>query len=603
MKMYTSLGVVFCALYLAALGIAEGRTLQTEHLKRWLASSNLRPIELNVNGDRFTVHENPGLLTRYFAARETNTLTFDRDFDPLIGSYTPLHKQCADDVRENLYRFRDRDPPIEMLEDIDWSIDPLSDPNWQLQFHRLTFLDCMMIGFIETRDEWYIDRLKWVVADWIQDNMHPDPANPRFAWYDHAIPIRMINIVRAFEFLRREERLDRVFVRDALRLVAIHADILADEEFIYKRGHNHGLDQSFRLLQVAHYFPEMANAEHWRATALERISFETSVAMTDEGVHVENSPMYHDGISVYIAKIFSAMVELGEDTPEHSLRFQQDALAFTTAILRPDGAYPQLGDSAPGREPRARYPDLDVPEWMEDFRKRHPGEQHFAWEQSGYYVYRNGWDQASTHVVVKCGFLSGGHRHHDDGNILLYAAEEDWLIDSGMYGYSSDPDEQRLRNAVMQPEAHNISMPLGATPIRQPYGSGLSSIPGGVGCETPMFEGHIYTRQVRVSSQEIEIMDSFQSEEPSEYQTLFRVPIDKTIAVDGSRITISSVNHDIAIEAKDATGSIQIVVGDTGDFVSIETTAYREHRDAQTIIVPHEGTARFTIDLSGLPGS
>lgn len=121
--------------------------------------------------------------------------------------------------------------------------------------------------------------------------------------------------------------------------------------------------------------------------------------------------------------------------------------------------------------------------------------------------------------MLKCGYLAYGHRHNDDGHILLYGLGEDWLIDSGMYGYKYD----QIRDYITSPSAHNLSFPYetkGSPPSDKKRINSLNTRlkkyennwgiieadNNHVICESHIFKGYTYKRKLDIIGDQFGIL-------------------------------------------------------------------------------------------------
>src|SRR5690606_16367267 len=113
---------------------------------------------------------------------------------------------------------------------------------------------------------------------------------------------------------------------------------------------NHGFDQSDILLRTCLIFPDCNELKAARTVSRERLLDEISFAFTDQGVHKENSPGYHQYMMARL-KSLSAYKELGDDelaaTGEIVL---ENAKRFLKAITLPDGTLPIIGDTRGGEK-------------------------------------------------------------------------------------------------------------------------------------------------------------------------------------------------------------------------------------------------------------
>jgi Heparinase II/III-like protein. len=333
--------------------------------------------------------------------------------------------------------------------------------------------------------------------------------DPVFSWGDHTTPLRLKRLVRVFAGLF--DQVDSQVRERLARMIAEHSDRLLHDAALVRSHHNHALDQVYSLALAKRHMPFLPIPE---AELVRRLAIERKHLLSSESVVVENSPGYQSWIPARIAEC----QRLLHGEPDATMLAQ--AQAFIDWIARPDGTYPDIGDTAPGKPASITSRPLGT----------------CAFPHAGYVVHRS----KEVHCVVKCGFLSHAHRHADDGALQLHAFGQDWIVEAGMFGYAPGWEREFARS----PEAHSLSYRVGANVIRsttsrryQRHRSrwGMTATGNEATCRSFMFDDAVYTRRLRFGDV-IEIEDSF--DVPGTIRTRFHVPSDKTIAIEDGRVTI-----------------------------------------------------------------
>jgi hypothetical protein len=257
-------------------------------------------------------------------------------------------------------------------------------------------------------------------------------ASPRemsnMAWHDHGTALRLQNLLLLRSHLGSSAFLDDLCLQ--------HGHLLMSEAF-YNRGNNHGLDQCLALFECGHEMqcPDM----HQVATT--RILDEIGIAFAADGGHVENSPGYHHfGINQIKSANEVSLAYAGKPFKQTSLvERAEEILAHMT---RPDRMLPHIGDTVDFVVRRLPQPDAtDI-----------------TLSDSGWSIFRSGWDAKAIHGVLKCGFLSQSHRQDDDLSFSLFGFGEEWLIDGGLFAHQpKDP----MRIYMRSHEAHSLPYVVG----------------------------------------------------------------------------------------------------------------------------------------------
>lgn len=355
----------------------------------------------------------------------------------------------------------------------DWEADPLDNRSWQWRLNWLSFLPYLLAYHGETGDAAAMQQAFAAARSWLAHFGAPGAAHAfEFAWHDHATALRLEQLALLVHYAEAHALWpaddEGATARTLCDACMQHAELLFDDRF-FSRHTNHGLEQARVLLLVATALADGDDDRpaRWRQRALERIEGELRHAFTDEGVHVENSPAYHN----FVFKLFLGIFR---DYPAESLgplgawlsEVGPRALDFLTRILRPDGLLPIIGDTEALPVTDAFKAVFGAEPAYESFRYAitsgragtAPQPASRIWPRSGYAVLRSEWPPAAgyrraLHVVYKAGASSQYHRQQDDGHLVLYNEGEDWLIDSGMFGYDKDSP---IRQYVRSRWGHNV---------------------------------------------------------------------------------------------------------------------------------------------------
>lgn len=405
-----------------------------------------------------------------------------------------------------------------------WSCGPQDNRTWQWTLHAFVPFD----PIISAQDTTLLNKL---VHSWDERFSHL-PEEDDFPWHDHATALRLDRLSRMalqLEDCRYTE------------LAAKHASFLLKESF-YSRHTNHGFDQALSLILAALAFVEHPQAVEWRTVGLARLHDEITFAFTEEGVHVENSPAYHNGMIANMLRARNLLQVSNLDSGDFDSLFDK-ALQFLVWMTRPDRFLAYLGDSISYRPSvpaaLAELPSVNEVRWVASGGSEGtpPVETSKVYTTAGYAIYRSRWRpwEGHTHIIMKSGFLSRYHRQDDDLNILVHAFGEDWLIDSGLYNHNQkDPVRLYMRSAL----AHNIPWLTKTRVNRNEPGKefatlGRLDLPGyefAAEGTTSMYEGGKVTRRLLVrNANNFVIEDRFDGFEGLPRYWLFHVPADKKI--------------------------------------------------------------------------
>ena len=219
---------------------------------------------------------------------------------------------------------------------------------------------------------------------------------------------------------------------------------------------------------VVSYWPDIPEAAAWRTLAERKLPFLYS-GIDRDGGWWEKTIAYHIFTFDLVEEWFSAAKKLhGVDLFKRELngRRLDMMLDWLVKIAPPGGEMPLFNDSqklnlrrggaalrmaktlARGdffkalnlrqAKPGPSEPDFAEIEW------RTPAFTSVLLEESGYGIFRDGWEPEDFYGTVKFGEHGGGHGHFDKASIYVQAFGHPWLIDPG-YGQK----ETRKHNTVV----------------------------------------------------------------------------------------------------------------------------------------------------------
>lgn len=444
-----------------------------------------------------------------------------------------------------------------------WEENPFNNRSWQWRLHWFEFLNNLLAYHNDSKDIRALDIAKISIESW-WDSYWDKESDFEFIWHDHATALRaevllvFANYVEEYNpqwFTANKNFIDRLYI--FLEVLKIK---LSDKNF-YSEHTNHGLEQARVLLLLSIYFQDIDSQK----LAIQRISSELDFSFTEEGVHKENSPGYHQ----FVLKVFLGIISdfpksiLGELSEKFD-KIGTKALEFLAHIIRPDGHLPIIGDTELIRpsDSYAQYfsEDIEYQEYLYSMTKGRKGikpkDRYKVYEKSGYAIYRNKWgsridfDQ-TFQLILKAGCLSQYHHQQDEGSIVLYAFGEDWLVDSGLFNYiNNDPIRKYMRGRF----AHNVPMVIGR-PYYEKFTHRTSSWQLEhfdnantllVKASNSVLKGTIFSRTFKVAHNQINnnfsfiIQDEVIIDENEDIEFYWHIPNDKDVTIQDNAVFIRS---------------------------------------------------------------
>lgn len=364
-------------------------------------------------------------------------------------------------VQEGIFRISGFTPAkVDLL--ADWRANPFGRRSWQWGTAAFNFLPWIVAYHSNSLDDAAIEYALRLIRSWRKAS-RKELVGYEFLNHDHATAVRCENVMLFVAYLdlnglRRED----------IGMLVEFVDELATQleaDSFYSKHTNHGLEQARILAMAADFLPARNASERRWTLAVSRLMDELDFAFTPDGVHVENSPAYHQYVCDAFLKI-AEVLPAERITPllQTMDRILPKAMGFLAHVIRPDAKFPIIGDTGAkwAVNPFQRYSDSEEFQWIEHVasrreRGRPPPSTIATYPEAGYAIVRDRWKPVDRkgreyHAVMKCGYRSNYHRHDDDFQIVMMCGE-DWLIDGGAYGYAED---HPVRRYLRSKWAHNV---------------------------------------------------------------------------------------------------------------------------------------------------
>lgn len=362
--------------------------------------------------------------------------------------------------------------PVVFPGQVEWTRTPSGDPEWIFALNRHTCLLQLGQAYLLTRENCWLEKFQELILDWIARVPLTDEST-QTAWRTLDSGLRCENWLKAIVCFDGGEALTQECRQQMQASLRTHGEYLYSTDDDFRVLSNWGVLQNHGLFLLGVYFSEQRYCER----ALERLARELRIQVLPDGVHWEQSPMYHcEVLRCYLDSITIARrnaVALPEDM-EETVRRMTLALAD---LCKPDGCLPCQSDSdcIDARDLLVHgaylFQDGVLKSWAGDglyfenvwsvgpqaqagydaLKAVPPAGASRAMPESGNYILRGGVDKNAQYLRFRCGCLGSGHGHADLLHVDLYAHGEDILLDAGRYTYVDGP----VRRELKQPAAHN----------------------------------------------------------------------------------------------------------------------------------------------------
>ncbi|HNH15037.1 heparinase II/III family protein [Zoogloea sp.] len=308
---------------------------------------------------------------------------------------------------------------------------------FQLAAAGFGFEDILLEAYERTADARYLRTAYQRIQDFAAFELTQREAVD-FLWNDHAIACRVAVVARLWRHIRHDPAYPADGLRNLLSLIARGGRFLAAPDHFTART-NHGVIQNVALMQIAAAFPSLPDSAGWARLGMERLALQLPFYVSPEGVVLEHSADYqHVGVSLLAMAVRLARLN---DLPVSRELLDKSAASRTvqSQLQRPDGSLPAVGDSIVGRPHTAVTGATDgstpVAEQPAPFPLPEPAAH--VYPVSGYALWWTGDDPAlrSQTVIAWAKHDGHGHKHADEGSLLLWSGGRDWLTSIAYWPY------------------------------------------------------------------------------------------------------------------------------------------------------------------------
>ncbi|RLD61976.1 MAG: hypothetical protein DRJ01_06950 [Bacteroidetes bacterium] len=514
-----------------------------------------------INNKKLNIISNSRNIYEYFKNKQIDSCILF-DFNQFINEDN-YNKGLL--LKNNIFLFRDYDK-TKLSKDLSWKESPFNNRNWQWYLHQLKTIQFFISAHHYTNDNTYLKLAYKHSFDWEKDNLvRPFPSE--FSWNDHSTALRLLNLLYLYEYSRNVGELNKKKFEKLTRLIVLHINVLIKRSF-YNKGNNHGLFQSYILLWALNMFPEYINFDNYNSIAKKRTLFEIKHGITEEGVHIENSPSYHINHLILMSKIMKIFDYYGiKYNKAKYYDLLNKGFEFVYYCVKPNGYIPIIGDSEDMKLRKNSYLNnynflpnyqlLRVALGEEEPNKHTPKYKYYP--ESGYFIYKSLKNSVenSMQLIFKSGFLSFTHKHSDDLSFVLNGFEEDWVIDGGLYDYVYN---NQYRNYFISNRAHNLVIPDSLSFIRKWSSLKKSNLDSFIVNKDSIYVRGthflyknlftkrsitIYNDSCFVVSDNISLKNI--QNKKSNYDLLLHVPLNKKISVINDSVIIQGINKKLII--------------------------------------------------------
>ncbi len=351
---------------------------------------------------------------------------------------------------DEIFLLRYWDPAVISKSSMDWSEDPFDDWTWQFYYHSLRMVSYLVSSYEYTGEVQYLEEAKWYIESWIEHNPSPRKQASERAWDDHSTANRISTFIQFWDSYRDSSIQDEKFSILFLNILRLHGEFTATPENYYW-GHNHGIYQDRALLQLAILFPNFEESDKWKEIANDRLEKHLREDITESGVHKEHSPSYHFLVLSLMMSIdeFNKHYQIDNELLESKIYLMQEYLTY---IVKPDGTFPLVGDSALENGLRLKESSIVSENLLYLKTKGQSGDALsnycIGYADAGVGINKLQFPNGNEfYFALFSAFHNSVHKQSDDLSFVLTYGETDYFVDSGKYNFDeSDVYRQHVRS-------------------------------------------------------------------------------------------------------------------------------------------------------------
>ncbi len=350
-------------------------------------------------------------------------------------------------------------------EDVDWSQNQMTEGEsatieWNASLNRHGMFSELSHAYWLTGDDRYVEGLINLWTDWIEDApllLHSSGNSPyHWAWETLNAAVRTGGSWPNALFRTLDSP---AWTDDALVMVTKSFAEHAAHLMKHPTRNNWLTAEATGLYYTGVLFPEFEAADLWRETAIERLYEQMEHEVYPDGLEYELALGYGLWVLRNYANVldFAELNGLRDELPPDWLSRIESMYDYVLYASMPNGYVPGLNDSGNAlrdqyMEQAAEYfPEREDFAWAATRAGGPPSETSRAFDYSGHYVMRTGWDPDDLFMLMDAGPFGSGHQHEDKLTFVLYGLGRMHVVDGGNYMY----DKSRWRRYVLSTRGHN----------------------------------------------------------------------------------------------------------------------------------------------------
>lgn len=347
------------------------------------------------------------------------------------------------------------------LDNMDWNYCPTEDLEWSYMFHRLGYLQDLVVAYVISEDKKYIEHLNRFLKLYLEKNLESEENSP-FSWRTIDVGIRLINLMRIDELLNVLE-LDSVIDQKVLKA---HKTYLYNNLEIKRSLSNWSTIESSAILMYALYTKDLEIF----AEVYEFFEHTLKLQILDDGLQWEQSFMYHHEVFIRVLQVIQSLKAHEKTIPTQLMNYSIKMATASEKISRVNQTQSNFGDSdyedmsailfASSKILNVPLVNFDKETELFDYLltfdtqkisgKIEKNIEKYELKEAGLSIIKD-YDKMDNFMFSN-GPLGGGHGHDDYLHFEYMVDGNDFLVDSGRYTYY---ESEGSRLYYKKPTSHN----------------------------------------------------------------------------------------------------------------------------------------------------
>jgi hypothetical protein len=333
----------------------------------------------------------------------------------------------ADQIVNQIFIFQEAwdmertNKPVIFKDIIDWCHIPFEDPEWTYMLNRHRYFIPLGQAYLLTGDEKYAQEFSELISNWIDSNPH---STDSLSWRTIEVGLRASNWINAFSYFKNSVHFTSNVFAKMLSSLYEHGQCLAENFSNWKSISNWGVIENKGLFELSIFLAEFMEAKVWQRLSHERLKKTARLQVMKDGIHWEQSPMYHNEVHLCYLRILHLCNNSQFYIDETIIETTRKMAFANLYIAKPNHYQPMKGDSDNFdlrdiittsaiifQEPILKFGGFSTIDfanlWLfgmegvsryNNLQAKEPKFLSCGFEDSGNFIMRSGWDESDLYL-------------------------------------------------------------------------------------------------------------------------------------------------------------------------------------------------------------